>query len=79
MLVFFNTYCIGISKNRHCLLTQSMDVVNGLGQKLRHFVQLDSCTYTLSTVISCVSTVKPVLSSHSKIDKTKVLKTFGIP
>ena len=24
-----------------------------------------------------ISTVKPVLSSHSKIDKTKVLKTDG--
>ena len=43
------------------------------------------CTYKIEIVLEIgvagvylhVSTVKPVLSGHSKIDKTKVLKTNG--
>ena len=34
-------------------------------------------THEFSCKISSVSILKPVLSGHSKIDKTKVLKTDG--
>ena len=37
----------------------------------------DYTEYALHTKICDINTVEPVLSRHSKIDKTKVFKTVG--
>ena len=47
----------------------------------RDLVKIKPKSNTVIAIVTCnsnsiaISTVKPVLSSHSKIDKTKVLKT----
>ena len=43
---------------------------------IEHTYRLDRFT-TLTPGYTILSTVKPVLSSHSKIDKTKILMTNG--
>ena len=35
------------------------------------------CRHPESLILESLNTVKPILSDHSKIDKTKVLKTGG--
>ena len=49
-------------------------------EELEHWTShdyYDENVHKIQLPFTNVSTVKPVLSSHSKIDKTKILKTNG--
>ena len=54
---------------RPCASVHDIRVQVSISSFIRQFVHLSA------TALALHSTVKPVLSGHSKIDKTKVLKT----
>ena len=41
------------------------------------FYRIIICKICICYLVSCAATVKPVLSGHSKIDKTKILMRNG--